>query len=125
MATVRMDGAVVSTAHSGPVDLSRVYPEVGGSVKSVRQEIDDCYEDIRTFYQQEPDEVMRLVSGHSARMSELRVRCQRIEDFHRIWKQVRTREIEPTMEELTQQYNIASRLHSVRDLDFRMSGGQP
>jgi hypothetical protein len=101
-----------------------VEPTVGLSIDQARQEIDDAFADMRTFYSQEPDEVIRMCSGHSARLSELRVRIQRVEDMRREWRNVRTREIEPALEELERQYTSASRLHSIRELDFRLSGGQ-
>lgn len=111
------------TPFTGP-DTSKKFGALG-SIDDVRVEVDDAFSDMRQFHQMEPDEVMRICSGHSARMSELRVQIQRIEDVHRQWKPVRTREVEPTLEELKQQYLIASRLQSVRELDWRMSVGQP
>ena len=108
---------------ASPLDTSRFDETIGGSIDTVRQEIDDAYADMRTFHNLEPDECMRMCSGHSARLSEIRVKIQRIEDYKREWKNVRTREVEPTLEELEKQYTIASRLHSVRELDFKMEGG--
>jgi len=107
-----------------PMDTSRVFPEVGGSIDSVRGEIDDAFLDMKTFVNREPDEIMRLCGGHSARLAEIRVRIQRIEDFHRQWKPIRVREVEPTLEQLQNQYQVASRLHSCRELDWKMEGGQ-
>lgn len=110
---------------AGPrLNPADVDPMVGVSIEQARQEIDDAFEDMKQFYEREPDEVIRLCSGHSARLSELRVRIQRVEDMRREWRNVRTREIEPALEELERQYVSASRLHSIRELDFRMAGGQ-
>ncbi len=106
------------------IDTSRVFPGLG-SIDSVRSEIDDAFADMRQFHNQEPDEIMRLCGGHSARLSEIKVRIQRIEDFNRQWRPIRTREVEPTLEELQQQFTIASRLHSVRELDYKMTQGAP
>jgi len=83
-----------------------------------------AFADMREFYTKEPDEIIRLCSGHSARLSELRVRIQRVEDMRREWRNVRAREIEPALEELERQYASASRLHSIRELDYKLSGGQ-
>lgn len=107
-----------------PLDTSVVEPSIGGSIDSVRVEVDDAFADMKTFFNREPDEIMRMAGGHSARLSELRVRVMRVEDFRREWKSVRTRELEPALEELERQYTIASRLHSVRELDFKLEGGQ-
>jgi len=107
-----------------PFDTSAFELTVGGSIESVRQEVDDAFADMRTFHNLEPDECMRMAGGHSARLSEIRVRIMRIEDFKREWRNVRLREIEPAIEELREQYTIASRLHSVRELDWKMEAGE-
>lgn len=110
---------------AGPrLNTADVDPTVAASIDEVRGEIDDAFADMRDFYTKEPDEIIRMCSGHSARLSELRVRIQRVEDLRREWRNVRTREVEPALEELERQYVSASRLHSIRELDFRMSGGQ-
>lgn len=108
-------------------DTSEQNDVVGASIDGVRQEIDDAFEDAQKFHQMDPDEVMRYVGGHSARLSYLRVRIMRIEEYSstRLWKDVRVREIEPCLEELERQWRNASRLHSVRELDFKMEGGTP
>lgn len=111
---------VVNTA----VDYEQFYVQIGGSVNSVRGEIDDAFADMKTFHNRQPDEIMRMAGGHSARLSELRVKIQRIEDFHRVWKSVRVREIEPALTELERQYQLGSRLHSVLELDWRMQQGE-
>ena len=107
-----------------PLDTSERNDVVGGSIDDVRQEVDEAFADMKTFHNREPDEIMRLAGGHSARLSELRVKVMRIEDYRREWKSVRTRELEPALEELERQYTIASRLHSVRELDWKMEAGE-
>lgn len=105
------------------IDTTRVFPEVGMSIDQVRQEVNDAFEDMKGFISMEPDEIMRLCAGHSARLSEIRVRINRIEDFHRQWRPVRVKEIEPTLEELSNQFSAASRLLSARELDWRIETG--
>lgn len=113
---------VATTPHN--VQTTQVTPGIG-SIESVRREIDDAFEDMKTFHNREPDEVMRMCGGHSARLSEIRVQIQRVEVYLRQWKPIRTAEIEPCLEELKNQFSIASRLQSVRELDWKMaSGGQ-
>lgn len=116
-------GSVPARAIS-PLDTTVYNPTIGGSVDDVRAEVDDAYADMKTFHNLNPDEVMRMAGGHSARLSEVRVLIMRVEDFAREWKSVRTREVEPTIEELKNQYLIASRLHSVRELDWKMEAGE-
>lgn len=107
-----------------PYDTSEWEDTVESSIDLVRKEIDDAFLDMREFHNLEPDEVMRMAGGHSARLSFLRVKIMRIEDFKRQWKSVREREIEPAIAELANQYTIASRLHSVRELDWKMESGE-
>jgi hypothetical protein len=119
-------GAQVQVAGQGMptlrLDLNQRFGQLG-SINEIRKEIDDAFADMRTFHNLEPDAVMRLCAGHSARMSEIRVQIQRIEDMHRQWRPVRINEVEPTLSELQTQFNIASRLVTVRELDWRMETG--
>lgn len=107
----------------GALDITAVDPTVGHSIEQVREEVDEVFKDARSFYNREPDEVMRLIAGHSARLAELRVRIHRVENIQRQWQAVRTREIEPAMDELQKQFQLASRLLTVRELDFKMETG--
>lgn len=106
------------------LDFDLVDDVVGLSMNQARAEVNDAFEDMGMFHQMEPDEIMRRAGGHSARLSFIRVRCMRIEDFRRQWKDVRVRELEPALEQLEQQFTIASRLHSVRELDYKMEAGE-
>lgn len=132
MAEIRMQksldpnaGAPVASLHPamGRPDFDAVFPMIGGSVNSIRAEVDDAFADMKTFKDREPDEIMRLAGGHSARLSEIRVKIMRIEDMHPQWRQIRARDLEPTIEELQRQYQIASRLFAVRQLDWAMESG--
>lgn len=100
------------------------YPGIG-SVRSVRGEIDAALVAMRGMHRMESDQVMRIVSGLTARLVELRIGITRVEVLAPIWKTVRAQELEPTLDELGRQYSIASRLHSVRELDYRISTGAP
>lgn len=116
-------GAQVRSMAPAPTNV--VHPRLGVSIDDVRTEVDDAFKHMETFHNLEPDEIMRLAGGYSARLSYLRVQIMRVEDFAREWRDLRTREIEPALEELRNQREIASRLHSVRELDFKMEGGMP
>lgn len=112
-------------ASRSPFDPNQTFGQGLGSIVTVRKEVDDAFEDIKMFHNVEPDQVLRYCSGHSARMSELRVLIQRIEVIHKQWKPVRVNEVEVCLAELQEQFKIASRLISVRELDFRMTMGAP
>lgn len=96
-----------------------------GTIADVRREIDDCLADMRDFYRAEPDQVMRAVSAHSARLVEIVIRIQRIEVVRREWKPVRE-EADRVLTELKNQFAVASRVLAQRRDDWEMSGrGQP
>ncbi|HET6914989.1 MAG TPA: hypothetical protein VFH56_02755 [Acidimicrobiales bacterium] len=92
-----------------------------GSITDVRREIDDCLADMRDFYRAEPDQVMKAVSAHSARLVEIVIRIQRIEVVRREWKPVRE-EADRVLTELKSQFQIASRVLAMRQQDWEMSG---
>lgn len=104
--------------------LDQNYPGIG-SVRSVREEINAALAAMRGMHRQESDEVMRTVAGLTARLVELKVGISRIEVMAPVWKTVRSQELEPTLDELGRQYAIASRLHSVRELDYKIATGAP
>ncbi len=104
-------------------DTTTVDPTVGLSIDGARQEIDDAYADMAGFHNREPDEVMRLCGGHSARMAELRGRISRIDAMRREWNTLRTREIEPLIDELAKQFSVASRRQSCLEHDWRVETG--
>jgi hypothetical protein len=93
-----------------------------GSIDSVRAEVADAYSDMKGFHNIEPDQVLRYCSGHSARLSEIKVLISQVEPIVRQWRTVRVNEVEPAIEELRSQFSIASRLIAVRELDWKMSG---
>lgn len=117
-------GSIGATRGLQTIDFDEVDPVVGVSINQARVEVDDAFKDMENFHQMEPDEIMRRSGGHSARLSFIRVRVMRIEDFKRQWKDVRIRDLEPALEQLEHQFAIASRLHSVREFDFRMEAGE-
>lgn len=107
-----------------PIDTSAQLPHGLGSIDAIREEVNDAYEDMRQFYADEPDDVMRKVSGHLARLGEIRKDIVRIEGATRQLKPIRTGEVEPAIEDLWKQYQIASRLLEVRKMDLQVMGGQ-
>lgn len=94
-----------------------------GSMKAVRAEIDQMNEEMKEFIHAEPDEVMQKCSGFSSRLVEIRRRIFRIEDHLQHWKQLRTQEVTPLIEETRFQYEVASRLLTQRKFDWEMERG--
>lgn len=95
-----------------------------GSILTVRGEIEDALADMRLFHQNEPDVVITAVSAHAARLAELVVQARRIEVRLRQWKAIRE-EAEFVLSQLRDQYQMHSRLLTVRQLDQSLMGGQP
>jgi len=122
--TLPGSGASAPGSSQPALDYNEFIQELGGSVNSIRGEINDAFEDMKLFHQEEPDAIMRKSGAHSARLSYIRVLCLRIEDWYRPARDLRMRELEPTITELANQYQIASRLHSVRELDWKMESGE-
>jgi hypothetical protein len=102
--------------------LSQVVPGLG-SMKSIRAEIDAMNEVMTGFCDAEPDEVMQHCSGFSSRLVEIRRAIFRIEDFLTHWKPLRIQEVTPLIEETRFQYEVASRLLTVRMHDWNMERG--
>lgn len=84
-------------------------------------ELDVYYEAVKGFASQEPDEVMQQIAAFSARLCEIRARLQR--SGSTLAAKLRTREVEPLMEQCDIQFRIASRLQAIREFDFKASGG--
>ena len=114
--------ALASQAQAAIANQNNVIPGLG-SILTVRTEIDDVLADMKAFHRAEPDQVMAAVSAHSARLVEIIVQCQRIEVVRREWKPMRE-EADKVLAELKSQFQIASRLIAIRQMDFDMVRGQ-
>lgn len=88
----------------------------------LRDELDGYFATMQKFEALDPVEVMFLISAMSARVAELRSHMVRQES--RSANAFRTKELEPFLEECERQFKIHSRIQSMRDMEFRMSGGQ-
>lgn len=84
---------------------------------TVEDEIDLMLRTIRTFWELEPDQVMRTTSALSARATEMSVHLHRLEGA-REWRQIRTMQVERVLAELDRQFKTASRLVEIRRQDL-------
>ena len=89
-----------------------------GTRGHVEAELDAMAAAVRDFWSQEPDEVMRACSAYSARCTELYLHLHRIEAHERSFKQVRTQQVMPLLDELDRQWKNASRMLEVRKQDL-------
>lgn len=62
---------------------------------------------IRSWFQKDPDQVMREASAYSARCTELWTELRLIEEYDRDFKQVRTMQVDPVLQEIGRQYEFA------------------
>lgn len=101
-----------------PIAVARLARRQLGTPTSVQAEVDEINDAIRDFWQQEPDEVMRACSAYSSRLTELYVQLHRVEGRDRTWRQVRTQQVVPTLEELDRQFKVHSRMVEMRKQDL-------
>lgn len=87
----------------------------------VEAEIDLMLRAVRTFWEMEPDQVMRMSSAITARATELLIQLHRAEG-RREWSRIRTMQVTPLLAELDRQFKVASRLLEVRKQDLFESG---
>jgi hypothetical protein len=92
-------------------------------IECLKRELDEYYQQILGFHMAEPDQVLLAVSGIAARLVGIRAEIMR--GGSQRANKFRTSELDPLLDHLEQQFRIHSRLLTVRDLDFRMSGGAP
>lgn len=106
-----------------PVAIAQLARGALGSKDEVLAEIDAMTDAIRDFWAQAPDRVMVACAAYSARATEMSVLLHRIEGVDRNFRQVRTLEVRPLIEELERQFRVASRLIEMRRQDIETSRG--
>ncbi len=101
-----------------PEYLQLLSLEALGTREEVERELDAIMRAIRTFWGLEPDQVLRIAGGYSARLTELYVHLHRVEGPRREWRQVRTQQVAPILDEIDRQLKRASREIEVRRQDL-------
>lgn len=91
-----------------------------GTRDQVQGELDVMLDVFRSLYEREPDDVMRVCSALSARLTQLYVLLHRVEARDRQYKQVRTQQVVPMLDEVERQYRLASRIVEVRRQDMEL-----
>jgi hypothetical protein len=85
-------------------------------VIEVRGEIDDYMVTLRKLRSMLPEQVFMELSGITARLAELRLTCVRSES--RRLAALRTRELDPLIEECDRQFRFHSRIQAVRTMEW-------
>ena len=91
-------------------------------IENYQGELDAYYAAMQQLNQMLPSLVMQKLSSWSARASEIRSQLVRVDS--RRSTAFRTREVDPFLTECDRQFKIHSRIESIRDLDWKMAGGQ-
>lgn len=90
-------------------------------VEQLRDEIDGYYIQLKTLTHLPPEEVFSVISAISARLTEIRGHLWRSES--RRFAALRSREVDPLIEECDRQFKLHSRQQAVRQMDFELSKG--
>jgi hypothetical protein len=67
-------------------------------------------------------EVMQTISSVSARLCEIRAYLYQVDS--RRSQALRIREVDPLIEECDRQFKIHSRIQSIKEVEYKLSGGQ-
>lgn len=96
-------------------------PNTLGTRALIEAELDVVALTIRSFHTRQPDQVMLLIAGISARLTELAIQLHRVEATDRQYTRIRTQQVERLLIEVDRQYKIASRLVEVMRQDIELS----
>jgi hypothetical protein len=91
------------------------------SLEAWRTEIASYYLEMEGFSECDIADIFMKLAGMTARVSGIRSQIVQVEN--RTLTAFRTREIDPFIAEAERQFKVWSRLQSVKEMDFRISGG--
>jgi hypothetical protein len=108
------------TAPLAPVQVKAL--NALGTRQQIEDEIDSILVLIGQLCTQEPDEALRNVSAYSARCTTLAVTLHRVEARDRAYTRIRTMQINPILDELRTQKEIAKGMIEMRRQDLALLG---
>lgn len=76
---------------------------------------------LRTWYDKQPDQVIREASAYSARLTELWTELRLLEAHDRQWTQLRTMQVQPLLDEIDRQYRFQTSRIAIARQDLDMS----
>jgi len=76
---------------------------------------------IRTWYDKQPDQVIREASAYSARLTEMWTDLRLLEAHDRAWTQLRTMQVQPVLDEIDRQYKFQTTRVAIARQDIDMS----
>lgn len=84
-------------------------------------ELDDMRARVTQFPDQDPAEVLMVISGIAGRLAEIRAQLYR--DNSQRCTQLRTREVDPLRDDLELQFKLHSRRIAMLEWELKLSGG--
>lgn len=94
----------------------------GDWIEGFKGELDAYFIVMKHFSQMEPTDILQALASFSARVSEMRGQLMRVDS--RKSTAFRTREIDPFLTECDRQFRLYSRIQSIREMEYKLSGGQ-
>jgi hypothetical protein len=119
------EAAAVAARAGQPVDWAHLGTSVG-TVPELLLELAGIKAAIRTWYDKQPDEVLRESSAYSARLTEIWTELRLLETRGlREYTQMRTMQVQPVLDEIDRQHKLSvSRIAMMRqDIDMATRGG--
>jgi hypothetical protein len=92
-----------------------------GFYAEVEAELDDMRAQVRGFPDQDPSDVLMVISGVAGRLAEIRAWLYR--DNSQRCTQIRTREVDPLREDLELQFKLFSRRIALMEWELKLAGG--
>jgi hypothetical protein len=92
-----------------------------GSRAAVLMELRGIKAAIRTWYDKQPDQVLREASAYSARLTELWTELRLLETNDREYTRLRTMQVNPVLDEIDRQYRFAASRIAMARQDIDMS----
>jgi hypothetical protein len=89
-------------------------------VRTIQTELNDYLRRLQQLNSLPPVEVFQALSAISARLAEIRSHLVRTDN--RRYTALRTKEVDPLIDEVDRQFKFHSRIQAVRDSEMRLSG---
>ena len=123
MAPLRPSGLMFAPGAPSPI-AGMIATSVGTPIELL-EELVGIKTAIRTWYQKQPDEVLREAGAYTARLTEVWTELRLLEQRDRQYLQLRTMQVQPVLDEIDRQLKIGqSRIAMLRqDLDAVIRGG--
>jgi hypothetical protein len=115
--TPKQGSATTSKQYVQPARLQ----QAAGFYSQVETELDDMRKQVRAFPDQDPSDVLMVISGIAGRLAEIRAWLYR--DNSQRCTQIRTREVDPLRDDLDLQFKLHSRRIALMEWELRLSGG--